>query len=300
MKYNVLLEASGSLTSSYMIKAIKDTGATVAASDIAECAAQQIADDFIFFPLSSAPNLWNVIETEITNRKINVVIPSFDETLIEWAEKKDYYRQKGVHVVLSSKETIGKCQDKWETYQFFKAIGIPTPETSTENKYPLIKPRLGRGGKGITINSSDKNISMDGMISQELLEGQEYTIDVFCDNKSNPVYIIPRKRMQVKDGKSINGITIMHEGIIEYVKKICSHLKFIGPINVQCFETMAGEIKFIEINPRIAGGMALGFAASENWVELIFKNIIENKTIQPVQVKYGLKMFRHYDEVFTN
>jgi carbamoyl-phosphate synthase large subunit len=300
MKYNVLLEASGSLTSSYMIKAVKNAGATVTASDIAECAAQQIADDFIFFPLSSVANLWNVIETEITNRKINVVIPSFDETLIEWAEKKDYFRQKGVHVILSNKETIAKCQDKWETYQFFKAIGIPTPETSTENKYPLIKPRLGRGGKGIAINSSDKNISMDGMISQELLEGQEYTIDVFCDNESNPVYIIPRKRMQVKDGKSINGITIIHEGIITFVKKICSHLKFIGPINIQCFETVNGEIKFIEINPRIAGGMALGFAASENWVELIFKNIIENKAIQPVQIKYDLKMFRHYDEVFTN
>ena len=300
MKYNVLVEASGSLTSSYMIKSVKNAGAKVTASDITECAAQQIADDFIFFPLSSAPNLWEIIETEITNRKINVVIPSFDETLLDWAKKKDYFRQKGVHVILSNKEYIAKCQDKWETYQFFKAIGIPTPETSTENKYPLIKPRLGRGGKGITINSADRNISMDGMISQELLEGQEYTIDVFCDNESNPVYIIPRKRMQVKDGKSINGITIMHEGIVAYVKKICSHLKFIGPINIQCFETVNGEIKFIEINPRIAGGMALGFAASENWVELIFKNIIENKPIEPVKVKYGLKMFRHYDEVYTS
>lgn len=300
MKYNVLVEASGSLTSSYMIKSVKNAGAKVTASDITECAAQHIADDFIFFPLSSAPNLWNVIETEITNRKINVVIPSFDETLLEWAEKKDYFKQKGIHVILSNKETIGKCQDKWETYQFFKAIGIPTPETSTENKYPLIKPRLGRGGKGITINSSDKNISMDGMISQELLEGQEYTVDVFCDNESNPVYIIPRKRMQVKDGKSINGITVLHEKIIGFVKIICSHLQFVGPINIQCFETTSGEIKFIEINPRIAGGMALGFAASENWTQLIFKNIIENKPIQPVQIKYGLKMFRYYDEVFTN
>lgn len=300
MKYNVLLEASGSLTSAYMIKSVKNAGATVTASDIAECSAQHTADDFIFLPLSSNPNLWSIIESEITNRKINVVIPSFDETLIEWAAKKDYFEQMGVHIILSNIDTISICQDKWETYKFFKAIGIPTPETSLDNKYPVIKPRLGRGGKGITINSIDKSISMDGMISQELIEGQEYTIDVFCDNNNKPAYIIPRKRIQVKDGKSINGITIMHEPIIAFVRKICSNLKFIGPINIQCFEATNGDIKFIEINPRIAGGMALGFAASENWANLIFKNIIENHPIQPIQVKYGLKMFRYYDEIFTS
>lgn len=298
MKYHVLLEASGSLTSAYMIKSVKNAGAKVTASDITECAAQQIADDFICFPLSSSPDLWNIIEAEITNKKINVVIPSFDETLLEWSNKKEYFMAKGVHIIISNKDTISKCQDKWETYLFFKSIGIPTPETSKENIYPLIKPRLGRGGKGIIVNSNDKHISMDGMISQELLQGEEYTIDVLCDYKSKPVYIIPRKRLQVKDGKSVNGVTVLHEKIIAFVQTICNHLKFIGPINIQCFETASGEIKFIEINPRIAGGMALGFAASENWVKLIFDNLIENKPISPVEVKYGLKMFRFYDEVY--
>lgn len=40
MKYTVLLEASGTLTSGYMIKAVKAAGARVIASDITECAAQ--------------------------------------------------------------------------------------------------------------------------------------------------------------------------------------------------------------------------------------------------------------------
>lgn len=300
MKYKVLVEASGSLTSGYMIKAVKNAGAEVVGSDITECAASHFADDFINFPKSSHPDLWKITEKELLDRNINVVIPSFDETLLDWAKKKDYFHTKSINIILSDHTTIEKCQDKWNTYLFFKSIGIPTPETSIENKYPLVKPRLGRGGKGITINSSDKNLSMDGMISQEYISGEEYTIDVFCDIHHKPVYIIPRKRLQVKDGKSINGITVEHKRITTLVEKICTELPFTGPVNMQCFETKEGEIKFIEINPRIAGGMALGFAASENWVSLIFKNTIEKKEIQPVNVQYGLKMFRYYDEVFTH
>lgn len=300
MKYKVLLEASGSLASTYMIKSVKDAGAVVVGSDIVECAAKYLADEFIIFPLISNPNLWEIMEKEILARKINVVIPSFDETLLEWAKKKDYFFDKGVNVILSDKASIEICQDKWKTYQFFKRIGIPTPETSLENKYALIKPRLGRGGKGILIDSTDENVTMDGMISQKFINGQEYTIDVFCDINNNPVYIIPRKRLQVKDGKSINGITSMHLGIIKLVKKICNELPFTGPINMQCFEESNGDIKFIEINPRIAGGMSLGFAASENWVPLIFKNIIEKEQIRAKPIKYDLKMFRYYDEVFMS
>lgn len=300
MEYKVLLEASGSLTSMYLIKSVKEAGAKVVGSDVVECFAKFLADEFITFPFISNPNLWEIMEKEILDRKINVVIPSFDETLLDWAKKKKFFFEKGIHVILSDKASIEICQDKWKTHQFFKQIGIPTPETSLENKYDLIKPRLGRGGKGIVINSTDKNISMDGMISQRCINGQEYTIDIFCDINNEPVYIIPRKRLQVKDGKSISGITIMHSGIIELVKKICSSLPFIGPINMQCFEENTGDIKFIEINPRIAGGMSLGFAASENWVSLIFKNIIEQKNILPKPVKYDLKMLRYYNEVFVH
>ncbi len=299
MKYKVLVEASGSLTSGYMIKAVKNAGAEVIGSDITECAASHVADDFIRFPKSSHPDLWNITEKELLDHSINVVIPSFDETLLNWAKRKDYFLEKGIHVILSDFTTIEKCQDKWNTYLFFKSIGIPTPETSTENIYPLVKPRLGRGGKGISINSSDKNLSMEGMISQEYISGEEYTIDVFCDIYHKPIYIIPRKRLQVRDGKSTNGITVEHKGISALVEKICKELPFTGPVNMQCFETKDGDIKFIEINPRIAGGMALGFAASENWVSLIFRSIIEKKDIQPTDIQYDLKMFRYYDEVFT-
>jgi len=294
----VLTDASGSLTGAYLVNAIKETGALVVASDIdSTCYAKYLADEFIQMPLSNDVKLWNKIEKLLEEYQINIVIPSLDETLIDWALRKSYFAKKNTHVLISNEEVIKTFQDKWQTYQFFKKNGIPSPLTSLKQDYPLIKPRYGRGSVGVFVTTDE--VSMEGNISQELIEGTEYTVDVFCNKESYPVYIVPRQRLNVKDGKSTAGVVIKHDRITEYVKKICEATNFIGPINIQCFETKEGEIQFIEINPRIAGGMALGFAATENWIKLLIEHFIYHKEIYPVEVKYGLKMKRYYSEVFS-
>jgi carbamoyl-phosphate synthase large subunit len=139
---------------------------------------------------------------------------------------------------------------------------------------------------------------MNGMISQEEIKGEEYTIDVFCDKDSYPVYIVPRKRLRIKDGKSTAGSVVENREIIRWVQKICEATHFLGPINIQCFVN-SKNIKFTEINPRIAGGMALGFAATENWINLIVKHFIKNKPIHPKPIQYGMRMLRYYAEIFV-
>ena len=37
-----------------------------------------------------------------------------------------------ISIIISESYTINKFQDKWETYKFFKEIGIRTPKTSLE------------------------------------------------------------------------------------------------------------------------------------------------------------------------
>jgi carbamoyl-phosphate synthase large subunit len=299
MQYNFLLEASGTLISGFMIKAVKSAGARAIASDIEECAATYQADEFIVFPKFRDPNLWEITKTIIQDKNINVVVPTLDETILKWADQREEYAKIGVHVLVSDKETIAVFQDKWKTFQFFEKIGVPQPNTSLSFEFPLVKPRNGRGGKGILIHPDPTTLDMEGMISQELLKGTEYTIDVFCSLDGVPIYIIPRKRLQIKDGKSTNGVTVYHPEIEKWVKKICSEIKFKGPINLQCFETPEGEIKFTEINPRLGGGSALGFAASENWATLMINHLIEAKEIHPLPIKWDLKMYRYYNEVFV-
>jgi carbamoyl-phosphate synthase large subunit len=298
-KFRILTEASGSLTSAYLIESIKEAGHVCIASDIdGRCFGRYLADDFILMPRVSDVDLWDRVETELLKNHIDLVIPSLDETLLGWSERKEKFAKIGIEVILSTATSVAICQDKWLTYEFFKSHSIPTPATSLNQIYPLVKPRLGRGGVGVLITQDQ--VDMTGQISQELVCGVEYTVDVFCNNKSDPVYIIPRRRVNVREGKSIEGIVDCNEVISSWVKLICKKLPFFGPINIQCFVLSDGSVMFIEINPRIAGGMALGFASTENWVKLIGSNLIDGEPIEPKPIQYGLEMRRYYAEIFIS
>lgn len=296
---NILVEASGSPVSAYMIRAIQNAGHSAVASDITdECVGNVLADDFMLVPPSNDVSLWEVIEDGLFKHNIDVVIPSFDKTLLGWAERKGKLIDRGVSVLVSPANTINTFADKWKSYCFFNENNIPCARTSLNPDYPVLKPRRGSGGSGFQVYEDVHNrrrVFSEGWISQELIGGIEYTVDCLFDADGVPVYIIPRRRMNISDGKSLGGITERHSIIIDLVKEISRKTFFVGPINFQFFDHK-GDVKIIEINCRLAGGGALGFASSENWVPLML-NISEGSAVSGGDVRWGTRMMRYYSEI---
>jgi len=294
----ILSEACGSLTAGYIIKNVQKAGHISVATDMSEdCFGKHLADEFYSVPSAADKNSPEFLKKLVVDNNIEMIIPTLDDGLLNWALMKRELSEKGISVAISDANTLKVFLDKWETYLFFEKNGIPTPKTSLKQQYKLVKPRNGRGGSGIQI--TDEPVDMTGNISQELLSGTEVTIDVLCDINGMPVYIVPRIRLGVKEGKATGGQVIKNEKIEEYVKTICSSIQFIGPINIQCFIKENGDISFTEINPRFGGGSVLGMAATENWIPLMIKMFAEKENIIPsADIKYGLKMGRFYDEVF--
>ena len=298
---NILVEASGSPVSAYLISAIKRAGHRAVASDIsADCSGAYLADDFMLVPKHNDPELWQHIDLGLFEHKIDYVIPSFDRTLQGWAKRKQSFGERGVSVLISPEETINILSDKWNSYCFFKQHNIPCAATSLSPEYPVLKPRSGSGASGFQIQYDDdkRRRSFDqSLISQEVMYGTEYTVDCLFGFDGTPIYIIPRRRINVSSGKSLEGITINHREVIQLVERVAKKIKFIGPTNFQFFDN-EGDIKIIEINSRIAGGGALGFAASENWVPLMLK-ICEGENIEPKGIRWGVKMMRYFSETFS-
>ncbi len=297
MKKRILTEASGSLVSAYLIKAIKDSGNVSIASDINKnnhgfC----LADDFIEMPSCDDPKLWSKIEKKLIESEVDMVIPSFDETLMGWSERKEYFYKKGINILISHTDSLEIYLDKYEAYKFCNLHEIPTPKTSISQKYKIVKPRFGRGGSDIYIGNEKQD--MNNMISQEYIKGIEYTVDCLFNKNGEPIYIIPRQRIDVKDGKSTKGIVKRHNKIEKLIKKMSKEATLVGPINFQFIETDDDLLYFLEVNPRIAGGMALGIAASENWINPIIDNFINNIPIIPKPIRYNLKMYRYYAESY--
>ncbi len=294
----IMTEAIGSLVCGAGFRNIHEAGHIAVGTDAnSECFAQHLCDEFYQVPHAYDSESPQFLQNLAVEKKIDMVIPSLDEGMLGWALAKKTLAKKGVSVAISDPDTIDICEDKWKTYLAFEKHGIPTPKSSLENIYPLVKPRLGRGGEGISVN--DPNVDMTDMISQELLHGEEYTVDVFCNLKNEPIYIVPRKRLGVREGKSTAGIVVENELIDMYVRQICKEIPFLGAINIQCFVDEKGDVKFTEINPRWGGGTALAMAATENWVPLLVDTFVLGKIVYASKkVEYGLKMGRYYNEVF--
>ena len=294
----VLIEAAGSLVTPSTMKNIKKAGYTVIATDAdSKSFGQYLADEFYTVPFASDPGSKDYLARLCEEKKVDLVVPTLDEGMLSWSLMSDELKRNGTHIAISCPETIEICEDKWLTYKKFVENDISTPATSLDNIYPLVKPRNGRGGQGIRIN--DKTVNMDGMISQELLKGEEYTVDVLCDLNGEPIYIVPRRRLTVKEGKSTAGIVVENNEVIEGVRNICKAFAFSGPVNIQCFVCEDGKVRFTEINPRLGGGTALGMAATENWFPLIADMFIYEKNIKASsRVQYGLKMSRYYNEIY--
>jgi carbamoyl-phosphate synthase large subunit len=162
------------------------------------------------------------------------------------------------------------------------------------NQPVFMKPRQGRGSRGVKLFNNYFEIPADqvtkDMVFSENLPGQEYTVDVLCDLEGKPLLIIPRKRLEIREGKSVKGETQRHGEIEENVKKLCNILKIIGPANIQFKPDSSGRMKLVEINPRFSGGLPITAEAGANtpgllhcmlsgdcippttWVEGVFDN----------------------------
>ncbi len=292
----VLFEASGSLASIGILKAAKEAGYKVVASDSdALSVGRHFSDAFHVVPETRDPNLWRALAAVVEREKVSLVIPSLDESLLLWDEKREALRSQGVHVCLSSRTAIETFSDKWLAFEFFQQQNLSTPNTSLAQEYALIKPRVGRGSRGVHL--LDEPTDMQGRISQEFCLGQEFTVDILCDGQGSPVYIVPRRRERILEGKSTVSIVDVNPEIVTLCERICAAIDFSGPINVQIFLEEAPTI--IEINPRLASGAALAFAATENWIPLMHRIAMGEVVSATSEVQNGLRMERYFSEHYS-
>jgi carbamoyl-phosphate synthase large subunit len=298
----ILVEAVGSYTSGYLIKAIQDAGYHCVASDIsAYSAGALLADSFIEFPKVSHSNLWQIVEELLVKHHVNVVIPTFDEMLLGWAERQAYFLTKGITVILSPVSTLQVFNDKWSSYQAFLAAQLPAPKASLTEIYQVVKPRIGRGAVGVKfLSEQDQQIYKlpSDYISQVKATGCEYTVDCLFDKQGNMLYCVPRKRLAVKEGKSTGGEVDFRQDIVLAIDKLAQKHLFCGAINVQCFAD-GDVLNFIEINARFGGGSGLGIAATENWLPILIDHFVLDKPAKTnAVVKNGMRMYRQYIDVY--
>lgn len=226
-------------------------------------------------PFIDDDGLLDFLNKVIDEYEIDLIYPSHDDVVLKLSELKDDLK---AHVVVSNDRTCDICRSKAKTYEFFKDESftpkyyrinkdsfndMETVNKITDGEFPIfLKPDIGQGAKGVAIANSVEDLEHHfnenpGLIAVEYLPNEEYTIDCFS-SKGKLLYCEKRERIRIKDGISVNAITIETEDEVREIAEIInSKLEFDGAWFFQLKKDNKGQYKLLEIAPRIAGTMAL-------------------------------------------
>jgi carbamoyl-phosphate synthase large subunit len=314
MTFTILRTAAGSAVAPSVIQALKSLpDVRVIAVDAASLSCGfHLADAHYVVPPVQHPDYLKVMLQICLEERVDLFFPDLDEELPLLAEAREEFQAAGTRVLVSSPKAIRSCFDKYRTFQFLRKRRIPTPNTCLAEEFragrgisfPLIvKPRQGRGSQKVFKVTNSEELEffqkyVPGPIVQEFWEGMEYTIDTLSDLEGNFLYCSIRQRLATDSGISIKGRTLSHPGIEQYSRRIVEGLGIVGPACLQCIENGKGELRFIEVNPRIGGGIALSLAAGAPILSDIVRLVRGEEPEGLKNYQTGLLMLRHWQEIF--
>ncbi|NOY50465.1 MAG: ATP-grasp domain-containing protein [Chlorobi bacterium] len=272
-----------------------------------------IADGRFKVPRLDNKNYISQLINICIKNSISLIIPTIDTELLLLAENKELLNATGIKVVISSIDFIKKCRDKRLTHDFFNSKAVDVAEEYPKNKlqFPLfIKPRNGSRSVDTFLikkreSLTDYHLRNKNFMFLEYLDLSiyvEYTCDLYYGQDDKLKCVVPRKRIEVRDGEVKKGKTEKNE-LVNYIK---NHLSVVegarGCLTVQFFvHQKSKRIVGIEINPRFGGGFPLTYLAGANYPKWIIEEYFLNKEILYFEDwEENLLMLRYDDEILVH
>lgn len=188
-------------------------------------------------------------------------------------------------------------------------------------EWVAIKPAVSEGSRGFKIirdyrrnileeKADNRHLSYDELtfylrnlhkipevLVMEYLPGEEYSVDVLVNKDRKIEYIVPRVREQVSEGISVKGAIKKNIEVEDLVIKVLQKLRLTYALNIQIKYSKEGTPKIIEINPRVSGTMTFCTGAGVN-LHYYLVLLMSDKPLPKVEIKYGTKMYRYYEEKY--
>jgi carbamoyl-phosphate synthase large subunit len=274
-----------------------------------------LADSRELVPRVSDPSYIPTLLEICRRHEIALLVPLIDTELHLLSPHRADFEAVGTRLLVSSTDTNDICLDKRRTGEFFERAGVDGPRVldadellrDPQTPYPvLLKPADGSCSIGVTKIRNAHELAffkdyIPNAMVQELLVGEEYTIDVLVDFEGRVRCVVPRLRMETRAGEVSKGMTVKHSRLIGAAKQVVEALPgAVGCITVQCFLMPDGTIKFIEINPRFGGGFPLAIAAGADFPRWILQWMLgEDPPIALDGWQDETVMLRYDDAVFV-
>lgn len=265
-------------------------------------------------PISAEGYIGALLEIVAANR-IQLLVPLLDFELPLMAAARDRFAAAGCTALISSEKVVAVCRDKLATFHTLKNAGIDTPQTWTweealtlpDHRFPyFMKPRRGSAAVGNYVVHNAVELDTFGRrvkeaIVQEYVDGSEHTLDVYCGLDGVPRCVVPRRRLEIRNGEVSKGVVVKDKRIMaagRHVAEVLGECR--GVVTVQCMVTRERRIRVIEINPRFGGGVPLAIHAGADFPRWILMELLGRRPrINPTGFRDDLVMLRFDDAVYV-
>ncbi len=263
-----------------------------------------LADASAVLPPVADPQFFDRALELIAREQVSLILPTSGFDTFIYSQRKTELRQRGVIAIVSDYDVVETCRDKAKFHRRVHGR-FPLPETALDGteavSFPcFVKPVRGKGSRGAALCRNADELARhlqesSGVLVQEYLPGEEYSIDVLSDLDGKPLVAVPRARLLVRDGISMRG-RVFHD---RYIEEACLDLaRFLGLAGATCMQMKRaadGNLKFIEVNPRMGGSTIFATLAGVNFAQLQ----VEIAMGRPVEIPAfrDLTVLRYHEEI---
>ena len=250
---------------------LRERGHTVIGTDMCDVSLSGIK----FFPVppANAPDFVDRLYCITMEQAAELLIPTVTEELPIVAAARE--RWKNIPVVISSYQAVSTANDKYLTCCYLSSQGMSVPryvlpseikscsDVSKKVGWPcLSKPRVGRGGRGVTVYFEQDwpliaNLD-DSYILQEFASGTDYCPNLYL-NKQGDVIVEVMEKTVLKEGIVGNALEVKRNSapdIASLAVAAAKSLNFHGPVDVDIRRLANGRPVVLEINARFGANVA--------------------------------------------
>lgn len=318
---NILITSAGRRVS--LIRAFQkelrkiDPNGKVLASDANPIlsAACQVADKNFKVPRIKEENYIETLLQKCIQEEVNLIIPTIDTELLLLSENVELFQENKIKVLISSLHFVEKCRNKRVIHDFFKSKKIRVAKEYDKNDFVIpmfIKPYDGSRSVDTYLIKSKEDLQEYHFENEKLMfleyldheTHDEFTCDLYYDKNNELKCIVPRKRIEVRDGEVNKGLT-QRIYLINYLKERLKYIDgAVGCLTAQFFVNRIDETEIygIEINPRFGGGYPLSYLAGANFPKWIIQEYLLGEAIEPQFDSWedNLLMIRYDDEILVH
>ncbi len=270
-------------------------------------AGQFFAHHFFQVPLvADYDNYSLVLQGIVKKYNIHAILPTVSEELIVIRRALEGINVK---IVLSPQLTLELCHDKrllytWMDENFLEYMvkwqTLDVREMWEDQTY-FIKPSHGRGARGCRRVARSEIAYWRELLSprkewliMEDLPGTEWTVDAYVTSSGRISMNVPRERLALSGGISLKGRTVKEAKVIYQTEAVIKKLPFYGPICFQWKADKNNEPKLVEINPRLAGGVAISALAGADPMQCLIQELRCEKS--PIIDWKEVTVIRYFEE----